>query len=164
MIDVLVQNILVPLLLAVLTAAGTWLATNAVAWVKAKAKEANNQILANAFGFLGQTAAVAVTELTQTTVSHLKAAREDGKLTADEARAAFTAAVERTWQLIGRETRNLLTGEAGSEQAAKETIVGPVVEQMVAATKNEGSAAPPRTQEQAAKEVALARARLGLAD
>lgn len=161
MMEILVQETLVPVLLAVLTAAATWLATTARAWVKRKAEETENALLSQALSLAGQSAATAVAELTQTAVANLKAAREDGRLTADEAQAAFTAAVERTWSMIGQSARQTLVGEAGSEAAAKNDMIGPVVEQMVGATRSL-SKPPPASQEQAVKEVTLARARLGL--
>lgn len=160
MSEALLQEVLIPIALTVLTAIAAWIGTTARSWIARKARETDNQILATVYGLVGQVAATAVAETAQTAVTQLKAAREDGKLTPDEARAAFRAAVNRTWNMLGQEAKDVLTGQAGSESAAKANIVGPMVEQMVANTKTVASA--PQTEVQAAKEVTMARMRLGL--
>jgi hypothetical protein len=130
------------------------------AWIVRKGREADNQILATTLSIAGNVAAAAVAETAQTAVSHLKAAREDGKLTREEAQAAFRTALNRAWSMLGRELQETLTHHAGSESAAKDKVLGPIVEQMVAQTS--ATASPPVDDAQAASEVTLARARLGL--
>lgn len=162
MMETLVQDGLVPILLTILTALAAWLSTTVRDWIKRKARETDNQILSTVLGLAGQTAATAVAEVAQTTVEQLRAAREDGRITPDEAKAAFNKATERAWGMLGKSARDILTEHAGSEEAAKESIIGPLIEQMVGATKGQASASPPSDDTSKARDVALARSRLGL--
>ena len=165
LLQVILVGTIVPILGSLFLSFTSWASKKAGDFFDARAKNEKNATIKTVFDHLGHLASIAVSEVSQTAVDALKAAAEDGKLTAEEGRAALTAAVKRTWQLLGAEARGLLTDLAGGSEAnAMEHVVKPVVEAAVRAQKvaSPNPSSKPKDAAIAARDAALAQARLGL--
>lgn len=155
---------LLPILLTALAAIATWAIGKGAAWLEGKAQLVKLERIKVALEHLVDAAATAALETAQTAVDAIKLAASDGKLTPDEARAALEKAVNRAWQLLAPEIREILIGLFGSEQAAKAAAVTPTVEAAVRGLERPAKGVSPTPEELDAltRDARLARQRLGL--
>lgn len=72
-----------------------------------------------------------VQEIIQSSINHLKAASEDGKLTPLEAKRALLTAIEEVWESLPAALRSLLIGFAGDQNTAKGLYLRPIIEAAV---------------------------------
>ena len=158
------QELVVPTLLTLASAAIGYLSVLLSGFLKRAAANQENQLVAKALEMVGSMAVTAVAETAQIAVKQLKAAHADGKLTREEAQAALAFAASRVWATLGAQARDtLLKQSGGSVQAAIDTFVKPAVEQQVALLDAVLPRAEPVTGEaDRVRTLALARAKLGL--
>lgn len=166
MLETLLAQVFDLLLEPVLLALAGW-AVVAIRKAGAAAQEASKITWVDTL--IGQAQAAgenAVNELFQTAIAQLKASKEDGKLTPEEARAAFRAAVNAAWAALSQPVRDGLSGLFGGEAGAKSAL-GKMVESAVARGKVAGMdggivAKPTDDAGRRSLELVLARQRLGL--
>lgn len=137
-------------------------------FLKARTAAVKNERFRIILEAVGQLAYDKVAQLSQEAIRLLKAASDDGKLSANEAQAAVTTAVKETWVSLPDDIRKLLLQIAGNEAAAQNAYIKPKVEAavkggagasaMTGLTIGAGRAAPLPDP----KAVAAARVRLGL--
>lgn len=158
------QELVVPTLLTLASAAIGYLSVLLSGFLKRAAANQENQLVAKALEMVGSMAVTAVAETAQTAVKQLKAAHADGKLTREEAQAALAFAASRVWATLGAQARDtLLKQSGGSVQSAIDTFVKPAVEQQVALLDAVLPQAAPITGEgERERALMLARAKLGL--
>ena len=131
-----------------------------------KTKGVKNDALRSLLAMVDQAAGDAVNATYQTAVNDLKAANADGKLTPEEAKAAFTHSVQAAWGAIVADAKADLAKFFGGAAGAQ-AVVGQAVESKVASAKVSGVATPnakvaQASPEQKAKAAAAARVQLGL--
>lgn len=131
-----------------------------------KTQGVKNDTIRGLLGMVDQAAGDAVNATYQTAVNDLKAANADGKLTAEEAKAAFTHSVRAAWNAIVKDAQGDLAKLFGGVAGAH-AVVGQAVESKVATAKTNGVATPnPKIaamgDAQKAKAAAAARVQLGL--
>jgi len=135
-------------------------------FINARTKGVKNGILSNLLGMVAQAAGDAVNATFQTAVNDLKAANADGKLTAEEAKAAAAHAARSAWDALAADAKadlGKLFGGAGAAQA----VVAQAVESKVAQAKAAGIAQPSAsvasaTPEQKQRAIDAAHVQLGL--
>lgn len=158
------QELVVPTLLTLASAAIGYLSVLLGGVLKRAATNQENQLVAKALEMVGSMAVTAVAETAQTAVKQMKAAHADGKLTREEAQAALAFAAGRVWATLGQHARDsLLKQVGGSTQSAIDTFIKPAVEQQVALLDAVLPQAAPITGEgERERTLMLARAKLGL--
>lgn len=151
-----VQPILINVLISVLTAAVAWLGTKASKWISASV---HNQHLESLALIVSST----VAEVMQTSVITLKAAAEDGRLTAEEARAAFDQALSKVRELLPKRLWTYLVTLLGGVAEA-ESFIGTLIEAAVLNLKDqiELDISKKRAHGVAPADAEVARARLGV--
>jgi len=165
--DAIFQGTIVPILLTLAGSFTTWAIAHLPTLVRSLTARVKNATLHTALAALGQAATDAVHELLQTSINDLKAARSDGKLTADEVKAAKDAAVRAAWGAITSDMRAAIAKGLGGLEGAL-GVTGQKVESAIAQAKAAGVASPnPKVAslqpDQKAKAIELARTQLGLA-
>lgn len=161
----LIQDVLLPALLTLASAAITWLAGAAAGWIRKAAASQQNELVKRVLEIVAVTAATAVANIAQTAINDLKRAREDGKLTREEAQAALKLASEQVWAAIGQAARDaLLAAVGGSAATAIDTYVKPAVEAEVLALEALGATPAEKVvkPEDRDRVIRLARSRLAL--
>ena len=135
-------------------------------FLEQKTQGVKNDTIRGLLAMVDQAAGDAVNATYQTAVNDLKAANADGKLTAEEAKAAFTHSVHAAWAAIVADAKKDLASLFGGTGGALQKV-GAAVESKVAVAKVSGVATPTAkvaagTPEQKAKAAAAARVQLGL--
>lgn len=159
------QDVLLPALLTLAGAAVTYLASAAAGWIRRAAATQQNELVKRVLEIVATTAATAVANVAQTAINDLKRAREDGRLTREEAQAALRLASEQVWAAIGQAARDaLLAAVGGSAAKAIDTYIKPAVEAEVLVLEQLGATPAEKVVEPAdrARVIALARSRLAL--
>ena len=161
---VVIDQVLPPLLAAAVTVLAGFLTVAAKRlgdWLKERAAETENALLAGVLGMVANQAAIAVQHVAQTAVDNLKAASADGKLHPADAREALRAAVWEVWSSLGDRARDVLASEYGSLDAALKNVIEPAVEAKVRESKVSTPVVEPTVPEsEARRELELARAKL----
>lgn len=159
------QDVLLPALLTLASAAVAYLASAAAGWIRRAAAGQQNELVKKILELVANTAATAVASIAQTAINDLKRAREDGRLTREEAAAALKLASEQVWAAIGQAARDaLLAAVGGSAATAIDKYIKPAVEAEVLALEALGAtpAEPITDPADREKVVRLARSRLAL--
>jgi len=110
-------------------------------FINQRTKGVKNAILSDLLGMVSQAAGDAVNATYQTAVNDLKAASADGKLTAEEARAAAGHALESAWAALAADAKADLAKFFGGAAGAQK-VVAQAVESKVAQAKAAGVDAP----------------------
>lgn len=108
-------------------------------WLMARTKGVHNDTLRSLLGMVDTAVGDAVNATYQTAVNDLKAASADGKLTAEEAKAALTHSVEAAWASLVADAKKDLSKLFGGVQPAKAALAQ-IAESKVAQAKAAGVA------------------------
>lgn len=126
---------LVPIILPLLSAiSATVLGILGSYLLKLRAK-VKSEVLGKALEVVGGVALTAVADVMEGSVRHLKAASDDGKLTSQEAVDAFKTATKGAWKALSEEVREVLTRQAGNQDAAMKTYIEPSINRAVLEAK-----------------------------
>lgn len=126
---------LVPVLVPLIGSATVAFLGIASAYLLKLRARTKSEVLGRALDVLGGTALTSVASVMEASVRHLKAAADDGKLSPQEAGAAFTKAVDDTWSGLSKDVRDVLVKQAGSKEAAIKTHIEPSINRAVLEVK-----------------------------
>lgn len=135
MIETIMSQLTTSLLIPLLVTLSAWVARELISVAQAHRKSIHTSWVLALYDAATKAVEDAVGAVMQVSVAQLKAIASDGKLTPEEAKAAFQTVVNQAWMSLAKSVQDDLVKLEGSIALAKQQVIAPKVEPAVANAK-----------------------------